>query len=166
MDRPAFHLAQVNIALPRAPVDSELLADFMAALAPINALADRSPGFVWRLQTEDGDATAIRPYPDDRILVNMSVWQSREALAEYVYRSDHTPFMRRRREWFEHMGTPYMALWWLPAGDLPTLADAVERLDHLRDYGPTPFAFTFRDAFPPPDATAPVEVRDDDLCTV
>lgn len=166
MNGHAYHLAQVNIAIPRAPVDSALLADFMAALAPINALADRSPGFVWRLQTEDGDATAIRPFADDRILVNMSVWQSREALADYVYRGEHTAVMRRRKEWFEQMREAYMVLWWLPAGELPSVAEAVCRLDHLREHGPTPSAFTFRDAFPAPDSPAPVDVRDDDLCPV
>jgi heme-degrading monooxygenase HmoA len=144
-----YHVAQVNIGMPRAPIDSPLLADFMRALDPINALADESPGFVWRLQTEDGNATAIRPFEDERLMINMSVWESIDDLAAFVYRSAHVDVMRRRREWFEHMRL-YMALWWVPAGHVPTTAEARERLDHLADHGPTPFAFTFKVRFPRP----------------
>jgi hypothetical protein len=161
-----YHLAQVNIAVLREPLDSPALADFVAALAPINALADASPGFVWRLQTEDGDATAIRPFDDDMIMVNMSVWQSVEALGDYVYRSAHTPVMRRRREWFQAMAEAYVALWWVPAGHRPAVGEAKERLEHLRANGPGSFAFTFRRPFPPPGSTQTPAVRDDDLCPV
>ena len=129
------------------------LADFVAKLAPINALADGSPGFVWRLQTEDGDATAIRVFDDDRLIVNMSVWTSFEALADFVYRSAHVEVMRRRREWFHSMAELFMTLWWIPAGTIPTLDEAEERLLHLRTHGPTPRAFTFRDPFPPGELT-------------
>jgi hypothetical protein len=145
----AFHLAQVNIALPREPLTAPLLAGFVAQLEPINALADRSPGFVWRLQTPDGDATAVKAFGDERIIVNMSVWESLEALSAYVYRSDHVAVMRQRRTWFEPMQL-YMALWWVRAGELPSVRDAEERLEHLRAHGPTPRAFTFRQAYPPP----------------
>jgi hypothetical protein len=126
------------------------MADFMALLDPINALADRSDGFVWRLQTEDGDATALRPFHDDRILINMSVWESFDALRSFVYVSRHLDVMRRRREWFERMGEAYLALWWIPAGHLPTIDDAKARLDALRERGPSAAAFTFRDPYPPP----------------
>jgi hypothetical protein len=139
-----------------------LLSDFMAALDRINALADGSPGFVWRLQTEDGNATAIRPFPDDRLMINMSVWESIDELADFVYRSGHVEVMRRRREWFEHMRL-YMALWWIPAGRLPTPTDARERLDHLTTHGPTPFAFTFKARFPAPDEHPGPMVVDDEL---
>jgi uncharacterized protein DUF3291 len=140
------HLAQVNIALPREPLDSPALAEFVAALEPINALADASPGFVWRLQTEEGDATGIRAFGDDRLIVNMSVWESLPALRAFVYSSGH-------RE----------VLWWVPAATLPTIAAAEARLEHLREHGPTPYAFTFRESFPP--AGGPVPVRDDgELC--
>jgi hypothetical protein len=142
------HLAQVNIALPKSPVDSPLLAGFVARLAPVNAIADRAPGFVWRLQTEDGDATAIRGFGDDRVIVNISVWESIEALWRFVYDGHHLEAMRRRREWFDRIEM-HMALWWLPAGELPTVAEAERRLDHLRDHGPTPFAFTFKRRFGP-----------------
>jgi Domain of unknown function (DUF3291) len=146
-----LHIAEVNIALPLAPTDSPLLADFIAALDRINALADGSPGFVWRLQTEDGDATAIRAFDDDRLLINMSVWESVDALADFVYRSDHVQVMRRRREWFQRIRM-YMALWWVPAGHIPTLEEAEERLAHLHEHGPSPYAFTFKARFLPGDA--------------
>jgi uncharacterized protein DUF3291 len=144
------HLAQLNIALLSAPLDSPQLAGFVAALDEINALADAAPGFVWRLQTEDGDATAIRAFDDDRLIVNMSVWASVEALADYAYRSDHVRVLRRRREWFESMREAYQVLWWVPAGELPTVAEARRRLEHLREHGPSEHAFTFRTPFPAP----------------
>jgi hypothetical protein len=153
-----LQLAQVNIALPREPLDSPLLSEFMAALDRINALADGQPGFVWRLQTDEGNATAIKAFDDDRLIVNMSVWQSVEALADFVYRSGHIEVLRRRREWFERIN-PFMALWWVPAGHIPSIAEAERRLAHLRQHGPTSFAFTFTkrfvqgldDALPEPD---------------
>jgi hypothetical protein len=146
----AHHLAQVNIGRLRAPTDDPLVADFMNALDEINALAERSPGFVWRLQTDDGNATALRPYDDESILINLSTWESADALADYVYRSDHTAFLRRRAEWFERMSEAMLTLWWVPAGHRPTEAEAVARLDHLRRHGPTPHAFTFRHQFDQP----------------
>jgi hypothetical protein len=132
----------MGIEESRAPLDTPLLADFVAALEPINALADNSPGFVWRLQTEDGDATAIRVFEDDRIILNMSVWESIEALADFVYRSAHVEVMRRRREWFERMAEAYVCLWWVPVGHIPTVEEAQERLQLLRQHGPSPRAFT------------------------
>ena len=106
---PHYHVAQVNVARVLAPLDSPALRGFVEGLEPINALADRSPGFVWRLQTEAGDATAIRPYDDDRVMVNLSVWGSLPALWDFVYLSRHLDLMRRRREWFERI-EPYLAL--------------------------------------------------------
>src|SRR5262245_39517328 len=147
-----FHLAQVNIGRFRAPIDDPLIAGFRAQLDPINALADRSPGFVWRLQTEDGNATAIRPYDDERMAINMSVWESLEALQQFVYRSAHVAPLRDRSRWFEPIDGPILALWWVPAGHLPTVAEAKERLLILKERGPSADAFTFRAPFPPPDA--------------
>ena len=118
------HLAQANVARLLAPLDSPQLADFVAALEPINELADRSPGFVWRLQTDDGDATSIRAFDDDLLIVNMSVWESAEALADFTYRSDHLAVMRRRREWFEPMAEAHLVLWWVPAGHVPDVDEA------------------------------------------
>lgn len=156
------HLAQVNIALPVEPLSSARLAGFVNALDEINALADAAPGFVWRLQTEDGDATAVRAFGDDRIVVNMTVWTSLEALADFVYRSDHAGIMRRRREWFVPMRI-YQTMWWVPAGELPSIADAERRLAHLGAHGPTPYAFTFRAPFPGPDAhDTPASAAPDD----
>ncbi len=123
----------------------------MALLDPINAIADAAPGFVWRLQADDGNATSIPVLGDDRLIVNMSVWESIDLLAAFVYRSGHVAVMRRRREWFERIKV-FMTLWWVPAGRLPTVGDAEERLEHLRAHGPTAHAFTFRERFPAPGA--------------
>ena len=119
-----FHLAQVNIGRFIAPIDDPVMEGFRSQLDPINALADASPGFVWRLQTEDGDATALRPYPDERVLINLSVWADLDALRGYVYRSAHAAVMRRRREWFERFEGVFVALWWVPAGHRPSVAEA------------------------------------------
>jgi hypothetical protein len=158
----AFQLAQVNIALPRQPLDTPLLADFVDALDPVNAIADASSGFVWRLQTQDGDATAVRGFGDERLIINMSVWRSIEDLRAFVYAShDHRAVMRRRREWFEKLGEAMFVLWWIPAGAIPTVAEAEQRLELLRAHGPTPDAFTFRTHFPPPAGGDRTVVRDD-----
>lgn len=147
---PQFHLAQLNVARLLAPVDSPQLADFVARLADINALADAARGFVWRFQTEDGDATALRPYDDDQIIVNYSVWESPEALRDYVFRGGHAEVMKRRREWFSRLAEAYVVLWWVPAGHRPTMVEARDRLELLRRSGPSPEAFTFKRIFPPP----------------
>ena len=146
------HLAQANIGRLRAPLEDPMMASFRAQLDPINALADRSPGFVWRLQTEDGNATAIRPYADDHLIaINLSVWETLESLHQFVYRTAHVGVLRDRKQWFEQMDGPILVLWWVPAGQLPTVADAQARLQHLKEHGPTAHAFTFRTPFPAPD---------------
>jgi len=144
-----WHLAQVNIGQARGPIDGPIMAEFVARLEKINALAEQTPGFIWRLQTEDGDATAIRPYADERIMINMSVWADLESLRGYVFRSAHAAVMRRRREWFERYEGVYLALWWVPGGHRPTAEEAVSRLAHLEKNGPTPFAFSFQQPFDP-----------------
>ena len=146
MSSSAFQIAQLNIARAKAPLDSPALAEFVAALDPVNALADDAPGFVWRLQGEDGNATSIRAFDDDLIIPNMSVWESIEQLAAFVYRSGHIDVMRRRREWFEFMRV-HLVLWWVPAGEIPSLQEAQERLEHLLEHGPTPYAFTLKARF-------------------
>jgi len=148
----AFDLAQMNVARLKAPLDSPQLADFVGALDRINALADGSPGFVWRLQDDSGNATALSPMGEE-IIVNLSVWQDSESLQAFVYRSDHVGVMRRRREWFEKMDL-YLVLWWVPQGHRPTASEGVERLNLLRDRGPTAEAFTFGKMFPPGAAAA------------
>jgi hypothetical protein len=147
---PAFHLAQINIGRIVAPTDSPAVKDFMDNLDRINALAEAQPGFVWRLVGDGNNATGIRAFDDPMILLNMSVWETPEQLAAFVYRTAHRDFMRRRREWLEPMET-YMALWWVPAGHRPTPAEGVARLDLLTKMGVTPQAFTFRQPFPAPD---------------
>lgn len=149
-----FHLAQVNIARMRAPLEDPLMAEFVARLDEVNALADGSPGFVWRLQTDAGDATALRPYDDDRILFNMSVWETPEQLREFVYRGMHVEVMRRRKSWFDRFDGMYYALWWVPLGHIPSIEEAKERLEHLRTQGESAYAFSFRKIFPAPDAAA------------
>ena len=144
-----FELAQLNIALMKAPLESPLMAEFVANLDPINALADSAPGFIWRLQTEEGDATALRPLGEN-VLVNMSVWRDVESLQNYAYKSAHADIMRRRKEWFGPMSEAYLVLWWIPAGHRPDVAEATARLDLLRRNGPSAEAFTFRQPYPPP----------------
>jgi hypothetical protein len=143
-----YELAQLNVARLRAPLDSPQLADFVGALDRINAIADASSGFVWRLQDDSGNATALQPMGED-FIVNMSVWQDPQSLQAFVYRSDHVAVMRRRREWFEKMDL-YMVLWWVPRGHRPAVEEGVERLNLLRSRGPGTDAFTFGNLFPAP----------------
>ncbi len=147
----AYHLAQINVGRLRAPIDDPQIAEFVAALDSINALADDSPGFVWRLQTEAGNATGIQTTEDELFLINMSVWESAEDLFAYVYRSRHIDFLRDRGEWFERMEEPHMCMWWVPAGEIPSPEEGLRRLEEFRQEGPTPHAFSFRDQFPPPE---------------
>jgi GNAT superfamily N-acetyltransferase len=137
-----YHIAQLNIATLLAPIDDPSIADFTDNLERINTLGDGSPGFVWRLQTEEGDATALRPYPDPMVIVNMTVWSSVAALKEFAYRTVHADFLARRREWFA-AGSTGVVLWWIRAGELPTLDDAKRRLEFLERHGPSPYAFRF-----------------------
>jgi hypothetical protein len=149
-----FAVAQVNVALPREPLDSPALAEFVANLEPVNALADAAPGFIWRLQDESGDATAIKAFDDDRLIINMSVWESVEALWDFVYDGGHLEVMRRRREWMTKLADLHMALWWVPRDHIPTVEAARERLDHLRAHGPSEDAFTFKIGFAAPEPAA------------
>ena len=144
-----YELAELNIAHLIAPLESPALVDFVDNLDRINSLAEAAPGFVWRLKTEDGNATSLRPFGDDYI-VNLSVWQDVDTLFEYVYRTAHAPFLSRRKSWFQHMREAYMVLWWVPRGARPDVDEAREKLDLLRANGPSPAAFTFKRRFPPP----------------
>ena len=146
-----WHLAQINIGRLRHPVDDLRVAEFMDNLDPINELAEQSPGFVWRLKDDSGNATAIRAFDDETILPNLTVWESVEALKDYVFKSDHTSFLRRRGDWFLPMNDlPVLTMWWIRAGHTPTLSEAKDRIDHLAKNGPTNYAFTFRPLFDPP----------------
>lgn len=160
------HLAQVNYSRLTAPLTDPQLADFVANLEPVNAIADAAPGFVWRLQTDEGDATAIRAFEWDAgdsagVIVNMSVWADISSLQEFVYGDAHREVLRRRRTWFERMPHPTTALWWVAEGHLPGTGEAEERIRHLHEHGPTPHAFTLTTVFPAPDGTGEVARHDD-----
>jgi hypothetical protein len=151
-----YHLAQINIGRLVAPIDDPKIAEFVAQLEPINALADQAPGFVWRLQSDSGNATDIAYNDDPFVIVNMSVWRSLEALRDFAYRSDHARVLRERAKWFEKMDMPYYCLWWIPASHVPTVAEGRERLEHYQKHGATPYSFWFSQHFPQP--------ADEDVC--
>ena len=145
-----YHLAQINIARMLAPIDDPIMADFVAQLLPINALAEESPGFVWRLQSDSGDATSIKVYDDDMIIINLTVWENADALRQYVYKTAHSAVMRDRRRWFEKFEGPYYAMWWIPAGHIPSPEEGRERLEYLRQHGDSAYAFSFKNVFRAP----------------
>jgi hypothetical protein len=161
-----FDLAQVNVSRLLAPLESARLASFVAALDDVNAAGERAAGFVWRLQTEDGNATAVRAFGWDigdsyGVIVNITTWRSVEALADFVFSGQHLAIMRQRRSWFERSAEQMAALWWVPRGHRPTTDEAEERVRLLRKFGPTADAFTFRHPFPAPGhETADVANRD------
>lgn len=162
---PAWHLAQINVgrlvALPADP----LVADFVNALDVINALADDSPGFIWRLKSDSGNALDIVVTDDPQVAVNMSVWEDADALFSYVYRSAHTQFMARRKSWFERYDGAYQALWWVHAGTIPTVDEGLSRLWRLDRFGPSPHAFTFKAQYPAPDKIGtPRDMQPDPWC--
>lgn len=151
MKEKTWHLAQVNVAkIIGENIEDPVMAKFVAQLDEINRLAEGSPGFVWRLKDDSNNATNLNPYQDNRIIVNMSVWQTLDDLISYVYRGRHAEVMRQRRDWFVNFGKPYTALWYVPAGSFPTVEEAKERLQSLQDVGATEFAFDFKTRFPAP----------------
>jgi hypothetical protein len=167
MTSTAYELAQVNIARLKAPLDSPQLKDFVAALDPVNAVADGSDGFVWRLKSDSGNATDVPVFDDEWLVVNMSVWRDTDALTAFMYQGQHRELLARRREWFERVQEAMAVLWWIPAGHRPTVAEAESRLLHLRANGPTPYAFTLRTSFPAQGAEpVPLAVPEDLGCSV
>lgn len=157
-----MHIAQMNVGTILYETTDPRMADFMNNLDRINALAEATPGFVWRLTGEGNNATDIRPAADPMFLVNMSVWRDVEALFEYVYRSDHRAFMVRRREWFAKPDGPYHVLWWVEEGHIPTVEEGLARLRYVAEHGPTPYAFTFKTVFP--EVAAPVDLKPEPYC--
>lgn len=157
-----WHLAQFNVARAKGPTDGPVMAEFMENLDRINALADGFDGFVWRHQTEAGNSTDVRAFEDDPdLLLNLSVWESADALRDYTYKSDHTAFLHRRREWFEPVADlPPIVLWWVTAGHHPSIEESIGRLRHLAEHGPGPEAFTFRDKIGPPDERVDPPIQD------
>jgi hypothetical protein len=160
-----WHLAQINVATALFPLEDPRIADFVARLDEINQLADTSPGFVWRLKSESGNATDIKASDDPNFIVNMSVWADAEALFDFVYKTAHRLVMAQRREWFARPASAYTVLWWVPAGHQPTVAEGLARLAHLDREGPTAQAFTFKTKFPAPDGTGlPEDLRPEPYC--
>ena len=145
-----FHIAQVNVAQAKADMESELMRGFVSRLDEINALADRADGFIWRLQEDSGSATAIRVFDDPLLLINMSVWADLEALKHYVYKSLHVELIKDREGWFNKMGESHQALWWIPAGHIPSTEEARKKLEFIRKHGPSAQAFTFAKPYPTP----------------
>jgi hypothetical protein len=150
-----FHLAQINIGRLVAPLDDPRIASFLDQLDRVNVLAEQSPGFVWRLQSDSGNATEIAYNDDPFVIVNMSVWESIEALQGFVYRSKHVDVLKDRAQWFEKPLKAHYCLWWIPAGHVPTVAEGRERLTQYQELGPTPSSFWFSQPFP---ATARTQV--------
>ncbi|MFD3504981.1 DUF3291 domain-containing protein [Streptomyces sp. NPDC058676] len=145
----AHELAQVNISRLKAPLDSPQLKGFVDALDSVNADAEAADGYVWRLQSDGGDATDLRVFDDDWLIINLTVWRDSNALTAFMYQGDHRAMLARRNEWFERPTEAMTTLWWVPTGHRPTIAEAEARLLHLRANGPTPYAFTLRTSFPP-----------------
>ncbi len=160
-----WHLAQLNVATALYPTEDPRLSGFMNKLDEINALADQAPGFVWRLQSDSGNATDIDVGGDALFLVNMSVWESAEALFEFVYKTAHRPVMIKRREWFERPQDAYQVLWWVPIGHTPSPQEGLDRLELLKREGPGARAFNFKTKFPPPDVKgAPTDLAPEPYC--
>ena len=135
------HLAQLNIGRLQHPLDDPRIADFVNNLDRINAIAERSEGFVWRLVGEGNDATGIRAFDDPQVIVNLSVWQSVEALERFVWQTVHKRIYGRRQEWFDRMERPHFVMWWIDAGHRPDAVEAKQRLEHLWRHGPSEHAF-------------------------
>jgi hypothetical protein len=143
---PSHHLAQLNIGRIRYEIVDPRMADFTNNLAMVNALAERTPGFVWRFIDESGNSTSTRPYADSRIAINLTMWENVGALEHFVYQTIHKRFYGRRAEWFEHFENAYFVMWWVPVGRRPTVEEALARLEHLRQEGPSDYAFDWASA--------------------
>ena len=160
MGRPAWHLAQLNLGLFKEPLDSPLMAPFADALDRINEIAEQSSGFVWRLTDDDGGSSSYVEVPGESnpfMASNLSVWTDIDSLRDFMFKTDHASFMRQRRDWFQHVEEPMTVGWWIPAGTIPTLVEAIERLEALRQNGPSDAAFPLTRHIPPapePERTA------------
>jgi len=147
----SYNIAEINIArMKGVNINDPIMKEFVDNLEKVNALAETSHGFVWRLKDDQNNATGYNPYSDEQVIINVSVWESIEALENFVYRTFHTEFLKRRKEWFQTYGKVYTAMWWMPAGQFPTAEEAVGKLSYLQQNGPSAFAFDFRNRFPQP----------------
>lgn len=147
-----YHLAELNIARMLYEMDDPRFAGFVNRLDEINALAEKSKGFVWRLKTDEGDAMSIRAFDDDKLIINLSVWETIDALFQYTYYTAHAELFKQRQDWFEHIEKPMFVMWWVPKGHTPSLEEAKEKLELIRVQGPTAKAFHFKQRFDPPAA--------------
>lgn len=147
-----YQLAQLNVGLAKDSVDSELLVDFAAQLDAVNAAAESSPGFIWRLMDDNNNATGFNAFDDENMLINISVWDSVESLQKYIYSDIHMAVLKNKSKWFENMESAHLVLWWIKEGEYPNIEESLERLSHLSAHGPTVHAFTFRDTFPAPSS--------------
>jgi len=148
-----YQLAEINVAkMKGVNIDDPIMKEFVDNLDLINELAENSDGFIWRLKDEDDNATSFNPYNDEQIIINVSVWQDIPSLEQYVFKTFHTEFLKRRKEWFKSYGKAYTAMWWIKAGDYPDVKEAVKRLDHLQVKGASPYTFNFKNKFDPPKA--------------
>lgn len=155
-----MHLAQLNIAKAKYALNAPEIKEFVDNLEPVNLIAERSTGFIWRLQDESGDATNIQAFDDPNIIVNMSIWDSIDSLKNFMFRTHHRDFLRRKQEWFHNIDKDSYVLWWIPKGHIPTLAEAVEKLEHLRKHGDTPAAFSFKSNFSAREYAEQITIKD------
>lgn len=147
-----YHIAEINIArMKGVNINDPVMKEFVDNLDKVNAIAENSEGFVWRLKDDTNNATSLDPYDDEQVIINVSVWQSIEALERFMYKTFHSEFLKRRREWFQTFGKVYTAMWWVPEGKFPTMHEAVEKLDYLQKHGATEVVFDFRKKFSPPE---------------
>lgn len=142
-----YQLAQLNIAEVLAPMDSPKLKEFSDNLDPVNSIAESSPGFIWRLQDDTGNATNLQYFDDPDIIVNMSVWESVQSLKDFMFKSVHINFLKRKKEWFVSSNTATYVLWWIEKGHIPSVEEAIERLEYLRNNQESPYAFSFKKVF-------------------
>jgi len=149
-----MNLAQLNIAHIKYPLDSAEMKGFVDGLDHINGLAENSDGFVWRLKDESGDATSITAFDDPNIIVNMSIWKDQDSLKNFMFRTEHRDFLKRKREWFDIKGEDTYVMWWLAKGEIPTVQEAAEKLEYLRSNGDSPLAFSFKSNFTPQDLSS------------
>lgn len=146
-----YHIAQINVArMLGVNIEDPIMREFKDNLDSINELAESSEGFIWRLKDDTNNASNFNPYDDEQIIVNISVWDSLKALESFTYKTFHSEFIRRRKEWFSKFGKAYYALWWIREGEIPTIEQCVTKLDHLQKNGPAKEVFNFKQFFPPP----------------
>ena len=146
-----YQLAQINIGrIKGAGIDDPIMKEFVDNLDAINRLAETSAGFIWRLKSDDNNATSFNPYNDEQVIINISVWENIESLENYVFKTLHADFLRRRKEWFQKFGKVTTAMWWIREGEFPSVEEAVDKLARLQQEGPTSSIFDFKSKFPPP----------------